>query len=184
MAAERRIWLALLAAALLTWWLVTHYLVTVTTMSSSSMQPTLSSDLQDPDVVLVDRLSHRLRAPRRGEIVHFQDADGTWIMKRVVALPGEVLELRDQHVWIDGKPLTSPPEVAARRYLPDGYLEGKSRLAVAAGHYFVLGDDTTDSYDSRYWGALPATRVEGLAWAVLWPPARVTDLSLGATATP
>ena len=149
--------------------LVHRWVFTITSMGSGSMAPTLCSDVNAPDRVLVDRLTPLLRAPVRGEIVHFQDEKGEWIMKRVVGLPGERVEIRDLHVLVDGKRLSGPAEVATRSYTNQGHMGPGVVVQVNAGHFFVMGDDTADSYDSRFWGCLPGKDISGLARAVVWP---------------
>ena len=99
-------------------------------------------------------------------------------MKRVVGLPGETVEIAEGGVLIDGKPLTGPPEVTRQSYVNDGHLPAGQALRVAPGHYLVLGDDSQDSYDSRFWGCLLASEIRGLGVAVVWPPSRVKGLGL------
>lgn len=170
-------WLGALVAITLGWFLLERHALTLTTMGSNSMQPTLYTGKGGDDVVLVDRWTNSRRDPRRGEIVHFRSReDGDWVLKRVVALPGETLELRDGRVWIDGARLTEPPAVATRTYETNGHLGEGVRLKMGPRHYFVLGDDTADSYDSRFWGALERREITGIARAIAWPPARVRGL--------
>jgi signal peptidase I len=152
---------------------------TVTSMASPSMQPTLRSDVASPDRVLVDLLTPRFRAPRRGEIVYFMDNKGTWVMKRVIGLPNEHVEIRAGRIVINGSVLEHPPEIANRRYLNSGHMKEGSVMNVNPDFYMVLGDDTQDSYDSRFWGGLPAGSIRGIARAVIWPPAHSGVLTPG-----
>jgi signal peptidase I len=175
-----RFWMLLLGAGVLLAFLTWNYLLTLTTMTSNSMKPTLLVEREGgADWILVDRLTPRFRDPQRGEIVHFLSQGGPLVLKRVVGLPGETLEIRDGKIWIDGVPLKEPPEVIQREYVNGGHLEAGARLKIKAGNFLLLGDDSQDSYDSRFWGCLPRSGIRGLARAIVWPPGRVRGLGLG-----
>ena len=153
---------------------LTHsYALGLTRMVSGSMAPTLDGDASQGDVVLIDKLTYRLRDPRRGEVVAFLDTDGMRLLKRVVGLPEETLEVADGNVKVNGEPVREPPAIASVHYTNEGCLGRGKKAQVVTGAYFVLGDDSEDSYDSRYWGALARSRVRGRAVARVWPPHRV-----------
>ena len=153
---------------------LTHgYALGVTRMVSGSMAPTLDGDASQGDVVLIDKLTYRLRDPRRGEVVSFLDSDGMRLLKRVVGLPNETLEVVDGHVKVNGEPVREPPAIASVQYTNEGYLGRGQKAQVDTEAYFVLGDDSEDSYDSRYWGSLARSRVRGRALARVWPLSRV-----------
>lgn len=176
MSRRARVWAALGVYVVLGLLALNRWGFTVTSMGSASMAPTLDSNPSAPDRVLVDRFTPLVRAPLRGEIVHFRDEKGTWIMKRVIALPGEKIEIRDSHVWIDGKRLEAPAEVAKRAYLNQGHMTPGKVVQVDPDFYFVMGDDTQDSYDSRFWGCLARRDIRGIARAVIWPPQHAASL--------
>lgn len=91
-------------------------------------------------------------------------ADDSTYVKRIVALPGELVEVRPgAGVFVNGRKLAEP-------YAPlaPAYAWGPQR--VPAGRLFVLGDNRNDSFDSHYWGFLPTDRVVGRPAAVIWPP--------------
>ncbi len=137
---------------------------------SESMAPTLWGTNHDTgDLVLTEKLSYQFREPRRWEVVTFPASNGVVIMKRVVGLPGETITInRDRQVVIDGKPLEPPSEIADLRYFPYGNLTGSVRYECEAG-YYVLGDDSRDSDDSRFNGVIRRNQIIGRAWAVLSP---------------
>ena len=114
-------------------------------------------------------------------------------IKRVIGLPGETVELRNKHVFINGKPLNEPyvyfledPPPIPQEMEPTGELVGSQGadprvqygpVTVPAGHYFVMGDNRDNSQDSRYWGFLPRENVKGRALVIYWsydPDAGVT----------
>jgi len=137
---------------------------------SGSMEPTL----QIGDRILVSKFSYRLGTIRRGDITvfHFPLSPSRDFVKRVVALPGETVELREGLVLINGKPLSElypTPLPGGDRACTSSYGPKK----VPEGHYFVLGDNRCNSEDSRFFGFVPAQNVVGKALLVYWPLPRV-----------
>ncbi len=116
-----------------------------------------------------------MRAIRRGDVLVFkypEDPERDFI-KRVIGLPGDTLELKNQTVSVNGTPLVEP---YAHYLLPpvsddnDGFdLRRKyGPVTVPADHYFMMGDNRDDSQDSRYWGFLPAHYIKGRALFIYW----------------
>ena len=140
---------------------------------SPSMSPTLRGDSSlDGDWVLSERVSLWFRRPRRGEVIQFVDKDGNEVMKRVVGLPGERVQLVDGDVVIDGKVAPRPASLGFIKYFAFGKVYGGKAIDCGDG-YFVLGDDSRDSYDSRYEGPFESWRVRGRAWLRVWPRGRI-----------
>ncbi|MDD5657906.1 MAG: signal peptidase I [Elusimicrobia bacterium] len=127
----------------LRWWVAEPISV-----ASPSMEPTLHVGTY----LLLDKLTLRSRAPRRGDIVVLRSPDepGVDLIKRIVALSGESLELRQKRVYIDGRELDEPYAVHSRQ---GERLEGDDLEArtVPAGNLFVLGDNRDESRDSSVW---------------------------------
>ena len=137
------------------------------------------------------------RPLRRGDVVVFRFPEDPRrdFIKRVVALPGETVAIRDKRVFVDGEPLSEPyafhaddatwpddPAIADVRRLRDQLPE----VRVPEGTYFVLGDNRDDSNDSRFWGPVSDALIEGRALFVYWsvtprssvaPPARGVPLA-------
>ena len=115
------------------------------------MLPTLQLD----DVVLVRAGHYHANPPQRGELVVLRvTLDGRqqrWL-KRVVALPGEQVEIRNGKVHIDGRILAEPYVDADNRH--SGYSRHMAAVTVAQGHYFLLGDNRDNSHDSRLLGSI------------------------------
>ena len=153
-----------------------HYVV-----PSGSMEPTL----QPGDRMVVDKRAYGLRvpftllhltqgeAPKRGEIVVFDAPDdGTRLVKRIVAVGGDLLEVRDGHVYIDGVPSDND----ARLQLTHGGGPDVPAMRVPQGEVFVMGDFRGNSRDSRYFGFVRVDHIyarargiyyrsgEGLTW--------------------
>ena len=140
---------------------------------SSSMAPTLQGDGgRGSDWVLCESISYWFRPPRRWEVVWFRNVDGFLVAKRVVGLPGEEVSLRDQQVLINGSPLPFPPSLAFLRYYAWGDLYNGKSVDCAKG-YFVFGDDSKDSADSRFDGPVDVEEIRGRAWLIVWPPSRI-----------
>ena len=119
--------------------------------------------LNGGDLALVTRFDYRLGEPRRGDVVEcrFPGRDGTYL-KRLIGLPGETVEIIDSRTYIDGVPLSEP------------YATGPSedyRAELAEGEYLVLGDNRSESYDSRAedMGMLHRADLLGRVRCTLWP---------------
>lgn len=161
---------------------------------SSSMEP----QLREHDRVVVSRTAYRLHDPNRGDIVVFPspavpgDEHGLlegWVddvldtiavgdrgdrelIKRIVGLPGEVVEARDGAVHIDGRRLYEP-------YLPAGMTtDDFGPITVPEGRVFVMGDNRPNSHDSRFEdiGPIEIDSIVGRAIALVWPPSRAAFL--------
>jgi signal peptidase I len=127
----------------------------------TSMFPTL----QNGEYILVDRLSYRLHAPQRGDIIIFHPpvAESEDYVKRVIGLPGDRIQVKNGTVYVNGELLREP-------YLrmPHTYSWGPGR--VPSGDLFVLGDNRDVSYDSHWWGYLKENQIIGRAMLAYWPP--------------
>ena len=159
-------------------WVVNPYRI-----PSSSMEPTLhcarpgsGCEARFSDRVLANRFIYHLRSPARGDIVVFKTppaaeskcgAGGTFV-KRLVALPGETWEERDGNVYINGKRLVEPYVHPDRR---DSNTYGPR--TIPEGKYFFMGDNRSQSCDSREWGAVPRENIVGEVFFVYWPPNRI-----------
>ena len=133
---------------------------------SSSMHPTL----QVGDHLIANKLVYRFRNPGRGEVVIFKFPDNTRrdFVKRLVGRPGEKVKIAGGKIYIDGKEVTDG-RIASREYFND---EGMPETTVPTDKYFVLGDNSANSYDSRYWGFVPRKDFLGEALFIYWPPKR------------
>jgi signal peptidase I len=184
----------LVVAAVVLAVLVKGFLVQAFYIPSRSMEPTLDVG----DRVVVNRLSYRLGAPQRGQVVVFLRQTGgraaapespvSWVrravaqglggappgsedlIKRVVAGPGEVVQGGQGRVWVNGRALVEP-------YLRAGsFTSDFGPLRVPPGHYWVMGDNREDSSDSRVFGPIPRSALVGRAVGTVWPPQRLGRL--------
>ena len=103
-------------------------------------------------------------APRRGDIVvfHFPRDPSRDFIKRVVALPGETVEIRSGVVYVNGQQMEEPYLLANPTYT-------RNPTVLSSGDYFVLGDNRSNSSDSHVWGPVPLENIVGKAWLSYWP---------------
>ena len=152
--------------------IVYHLCFEFTVMVSDSMAPALSGTAyENGDSVLLEKVTGRFRAPRRWEIHSYYDTEGNRVAKRVVGLPGERIAIKNNVIFINGSPLERPKYLQTNRYFGFGTLAGNREVNCGKG-YFMLGDSSADSFDSRYTGIVTGDRFRGRAWCILWPPAR------------
>jgi signal peptidase I len=147
--------------------IVRSFLVQPFLVSGTSMVPTFSNG----DYVLTDELTYRIRPPERGEVVVFHDVSdySTYLIKRVIGLPGERVVINNNTVTIYNK--QNPNGfVLNESYLPSGTVtSGDEDITLSSSSYFMMGDNRAVSYDSRSWGPLPASNMVGLVRFRLWP---------------
>ncbi len=151
-----------------------------------SMEPTLhcakpvaNCEGRFSDRVIANRLAYRFRDPERGDIVVFKApaaADrcgptdgGSAFVKRIIGLPGEVVSESKGVILINGDRLIEPYVAPSRRGNAN-----RNWPRVAPGHYFVLGDNRTESCDSRTWGTVPRNDLIGPVTLTYWPPRRLS----------
>jgi signal peptidase I len=112
-----------------------------------------------------------LRQPRRGDVVVFvwpKDRSKDFI-KRVVAVDGETIEVRNRQVFIDGKAWDDPHATwTMQRSVGGGAGDNFGPYTVPKDHVFVMGDNRDQSYDSRFWGPVPISDIKGRAFAIYW----------------
>lgn len=175
----------LVVGALIVAVLVKSFLIQVFWIPSGSMEETL----QIGDRVIVNKLAYRIGDPGRGDVIVFEPetfeseslvtkvsrnllesvglrTPESDLIKRVIALPGETLEIADNQVLINGAPLDEQYlalSLSMRDFGPE---------VVPLNSYFVMGDNRNSSRDSRVFGAIDRGRIVGRAFSVVWPPSR------------
>jgi signal peptidase I len=173
-AGEALQWILVICVAVAVSLLVRAFVVEVYQVPSGSMLDTI----QLGDRLVGEKVSIKLSEPTAGEVVTFEDPEkaGVTLIKRVIAVGGQTVDIQDGSVYVDGK------------RLDESYVEGKRTdplaqhsstlsgpisypYAVPAGYLWVMGDNRTNSLDSRYFGAVSSKAVSSHALCIFWPTA-------------
>ena len=147
--------------ALLIALLINVFVGQATRVEGQSMEPNLHSEQR----LVVEKLSYRFHGPHRFDIVVLKmpSQGEELLIKRVIALPGETVEIRDGQVYVDGTLLEEP-------FTDQSTHPGRdSKLTVPPLHIYVMGDNRDRSNDSRSFGPVPIDNVVGRAWLSYWP---------------
>ncbi|WP_018753446.1 signal peptidase I [Paenibacillus sanguinis] len=153
--------------------LLNVYVFNLSMVKGQSMEPTL----KEQERLFVDKLVYWFTDPRQGEVVILKDPSmdagrKSFLVKRVVAVPGDTVEVRNQLLIVNGQPLN---EVYTDTLIEDGDMEEQ---VLGEGQYFVMGDNrhAGRSKDSRYFGSVSEELIVGRAEFVFWPVGRVRGL--------
>jgi len=153
-------------------------LVQLCSVPAGSMSPAVAAG----DHVLMEGFSFLVREPRRGDIVVFKtkgigSLPQTEIyLKRVAGEPGDQLRISDGRLYISGQHVSLSNAAGQIAYLSPPQSPGsspKTDVTVPTGHYFVLGNNSTNSLDSRFWGSLPRENIIGRVVFCYWPSQRM-----------
>ncbi|MFC1982791.1 signal peptidase I [Chloroflexota bacterium] len=127
----------------------------------SSMEPNFETGQR----LIVSKVIYRFGDLNRGDVVILRPPSNSSVdyIKRVIALPGETVEIKDGLVYIDWEPLSEP-------YISNPTHYTMKPVEVPEGYCFVLGDNRNSSNDSHIWGPLPLDNIEGKVWLSIWPP--------------
>ena len=164
-------WVVIIAVALIGAFLIRAFVVQTFYIPSESMVPTL----QKQDRVLVNKVSYHMHSVHRGDIVVFEHSPGfdpaiKDLIKRVIGLPGETVQGMDGHVFVNGHQLNEP-------YLPPGVVTTDfAAKVIPADRYWVMGDNRTNSSDSRVFGPIAKSQIVGRAFVLIWPLSRFGQL--------
>jgi len=133
---------------------------------TGSMIPTLNIG----NHLMVNKFIYYFKKPRRGDILVFVYPVNPKkdFIKRLIGLPGETIQIKDGSVFINGEELKAPQVIAERYYYNEG-MYGEGMIKIPDNAYFVMGDNTRNSKDSRFWGFVPKKNLLGKAFFVYWP---------------
>lgn len=133
-----------------------------TRVEGQSMEPNLHNN----ERLVIEKISYRLNPPERGDIVVLRlpsRLSDPPLIKRIIGLPGETIEIRDGHVYVDG-------QVLNEEYLDQFTFTNMPPRRVSEDHVFVMGDNRSASNDSRNFGEVAMSDIIGRAWVRYWPP--------------
>ena len=131
--------------------------------------------VQINDRLWSEKISYRFRAPERGEVVLFDSPkeEGIVLLERVIATEGQTVDFVDGYVVVDGEALEEPYTEGKPTYPLDSQLDPTDPITypyvVPKGHVWLMGDNRTNSLDSRYFGAVPVSNVFARALCTYWP---------------
>lgn len=127
----------------------------------SSMLPTI----EEGEYIMVSKAAYFFNQPHRGDIIVFDSPQDprSDLIKRIIALPGDTVEIINDKVLVNDTPLAEPYTLEPPHYImpPE---------EIPSGHYFVLGDNRNNSSDSHRGWTVPRQNIVGKAWITYWPP--------------
>lgn len=164
-------WFETLLGAFIIAMVLRQFVVQSSLVFSGSMIPTLQSSTQSThaDRLIVNKLVYHFNSPNRGDIVLFNSPynDGKQYVKRLVGLPEEHIEIRRGMVYINDQLLVIPGVTIRRDY------SNLKKQIIPKDHFFMLGDNRSNSADSRVWGFVPKSELIGEALFIYWPLNRI-----------
>ena len=178
-----REWVESIIIAFLLAMVIRAFVVQAFKIPTGSMRPTLL----EGDIILVNEFIYgakvpfanlRLPAfsqPKRGDVIVFiypQDPKKDFI-KRLIGLGGETVEIKSGSIYINGRPVLEPGFSLRYYYNRGDFARENEKIVVPKDSYFVLGDNSSSSQDSRYWGFVPHKNLLGKAMLIYWPPRRI-----------
>jgi len=178
-----REWIESIIIAFLLAMVIRTFIVQAFKIPTGSMRPTLL----EGDLILVNKFIYGAKVPftdkrlpvfkdfKRGDVIVFIYPEDTKkdFIKRLVGLPGDEIEIKNGSIYVNDKALLD--SVFNNRYYynrGDFGVEG-TKITVPKDSYFVLGDNSASSKDSRYWGFVPKDNILGKALLIYWPPNRI-----------
>jgi signal peptidase I len=147
---------AVLAAA--SYLLVSHFLVQSVQVVGASMYPTL----RDSDHYLLNRWAYHVHQPKRSDIVVAKDpTDGAFVVKRIIAMPGDSIMFKEGKVYVNGRQLKEPYVASGKATFLYSQVH-EQMIVCGANQYFILGDNRDNSYDSRMYGPVHRENILGV----------------------
>jgi signal peptidase I len=176
-------WLESAVIAFILAMVIRAFIIQAFKIPTGSMRPTLL----EGDAILVNKFIYgarfpltgwqlpAVRQPKRGDVVVFiypNDPKKDFI-KRMVATEGETVEIKNGTIYVNDKPLLDAAFNQKYYYNRGEYGQMDNKIVVPKDSYFVLGDNSASSQDSRYWGFVPKKNMLGKAILIYWPPQRI-----------
>ena len=170
-------YLEALAVALILAFVIRTFVVQAFKIPSGSMLDTLligdhllvNKFLYGTRIPFTDKVIMPLEDPQRGDVIVFEFPEDTTkdFIKRIIGVPGDVVEMKDKVLTRNGETLVEP----YIKHTGSGLQQRRDNfgpITVPAGKYFALGDNRDESYDSRFWGFVDKDKIRGKAWVIYW----------------
>jgi len=178
-----REWVESLVIAFILAMVIRTFLVQAFKIPTGSMQNTLL----EGDLILVNKFIYgakipftevrlpAVRQPKRGDVIVFIYPENPKkdFIKRLVAVGGETVEIKNGTIYINNQPLLNPLFSQRYYYNRGEFGQEGQKLVVPKDNFFVLGDNSASSQDSRFWGFVPGKNILGQAMVIYWPPPRI-----------
>ncbi|MEH7110467.1 MULTISPECIES: signal peptidase I [Bacillaceae] len=165
-------WTKALLIAVILAGVIRYFLFAPIVVDGLSMMPTL----KDQDRMIVNKLSYKVGEPHRFDIIVFHAPEQKDYIKRVIGLPGDKIEYKNDTLYVNGKAYKEPYLDEYKKQVEDGPLtepftlkEKIGQVTVPKGELFVMGDNRRFSKDSRHIGTIPMSKVIGKTSIVYWP---------------
>ncbi|UWG99095.1 signal peptidase I [Dehalobacter sp. DCM] len=163
-------WVIIIAVAFALSLVIRNFLIDTRIVPTGSMLPTIQLE----DRLIVDRFFYKYGDIQRGDIIVFEAPDEIMkdedLVKRVIGLPGETIQVTNSKVYINGQVLDEPYVESSANYEFGPY-------TIPEGTFFMMGDNRPISYDSHRWGALDGEKIIGKVWVRYWPFDRLGPLT-------
>lgn len=163
--------------------LIRTFIIQPFKIPSNSMFPTLkpgdrifvSKFIYGARVPLTDIQLPKVRDPKFGDIVVFTSPVEAkkYLVKRFIASGGDTVQIKDGEIYVNGKEMDDPPIKPFFYYNRGEYGATDEVIKVPEGYFYVLGDNSANSMDSRYWGFVPYRNLVGKAFVIHWPIKRI-----------
>jgi len=170
-------YLEALAVALVLAFVIRTFVVQAFKIPSGSMLDTLligdhllvNKFYYGTHIPFTDKIIFPLENPQHGDVIVFEFPEDTTkdFIKRIIGVPGDVIEMKEKVVYRNGEKLDEPyikhtdPNLQQRR-------DNFGPITVPEGKYFAMGDNRDESYDSRFWGFVDKEKIRGKAWVIYW----------------
>lgn len=177
-------WLQIIVVAVVLALITMNFIIVRMRVPTGSMEPTIAAGSS----FFVDKISFYFRKPKPGDIIVFWHNEGTdeaprWVryVKRLIAVGGQTVQIKDCYVYVNGVPMTDNafnhpghPHPERQCYYSSGKM-GEQILTVPPGHYFVLGDNSRNSLDGRFWDFpfVCEKNFIGEPFLRVWPPHQI-----------
>jgi signal peptidase I len=181
-----REWVESIVVAFFLAMVIRAFVVQAFKIPTGSMRPTLL----EGDLILVNKFIYGAKIPftnltlpkirdlKRGDVIVFiyPEEPKKDFIKRLIGLPGENVEIRNGTIYINNKPLLEPLFSQRYYYNRGDFAKEGQAITVPKDSFFVMGDNSASSKDSRYWGFVPRKNILGKALLVYWPPQRIRTI--------
>ena len=152
--------------------IIRTFVVQAFKIPSGSMRPTFL----EGDRILVNKFIYRFKEPRTGDVIVFRYPEDLKkdFVKRLIAKGSETIEINEGNIYINNRLVNEPHTIREIYYYNRGDFGATGqKIKVAPDSYYVLGDNSASSRDSRYWGFVPKKNLLGRAFMIYWPINRI-----------